>query len=188
MTMLNSLKLFGNPIKAISFDVTGTLLVHKFPIMETYAEAAKYVNLVDPPSAVDLKPAFKQSYKENLLAIPCFSRDNEREWWKQTVRRAIELTGRQYSERDFNRYFRRIYQHYGSLEGYEVLEDTLPFLNFIYSQSNAVMGITTNTPIRTIETVLPMVGLHNYFRFFVCCQGKRDCKIEIPLRRFEHSS
>ena len=41
------------------------------------------------------------------------------------------------------------------------------------------MGITTNTPIRTVETVLPMLGLHEYFKWFVCC---RDVGVEKPGR------
>ena len=40
-------------------------------------------------------------------------------------------------------------------------------------------GITTNTPIRTVETVLPMLGLHEYFNWFVCC---RDVGVEKPGR------
>jgi len=33
------------------------------------------------------------------------------------------LCGRYYTEREFERYFRRIYQHFGSIDGYEPLED-----------------------------------------------------------------
>ena len=89
-----------------------------------------------------------------------------------TVRRAIELTGRtDYTEQEFNRFFRRIYQQYGSLKGYEVLEDTLPLISWLAQRDpSLVLGITTNTPARTVETVLPMLGLHNHFKFFVCCQ------------------
>ena len=39
------------------------------------------------------------------------------------------------------------------------------------------MGITTNTPVRTVETVLPMLGLHEYFKWFVCC---KDVGVEKP--------
>lgn len=190
------LKLFGRPIRAISFDVTGTLLVHKDPIMDTYAACAVHARLPNPPSAEELKPAFKQAYKETLLKSPCFRNDDEhyssRGWWVSAVRRALELTGRHYDERDFNRFFRRVYQHYGSPAGYEVLDDTRPFLSFLKSRAGAdapherlCLGITTNTPIRTVETVLPMMGLHDDFSFFVCCQ---DVGEEKPAAAIFHEA
>ena len=48
-------------IKAISLDVTGTILVHRYPIMETYAAAAVWAKLPNPPTAEELKPAFKKA-------------------------------------------------------------------------------------------------------------------------------
>ena len=35
----------------------------------------------------------------------------------------MELCGRSYAEEDFDRWFRRVYQHFGSPKGYEVLPD-----------------------------------------------------------------
>ena len=159
-------------IKVISLDITGTLLIHKEPIMETYASAASWALLPNSPTADELKPAFKQAYKENLLKSPCFRNDlylySSRQWWVATVRRTLELCNRNYTDKEFNRFFRRVYQHYGSLNGYELLADTLPFLEFLEKNRPEIcLGITTNTPVRSVETVLPMMGLHNRFKFFV---------------------
>jgi len=184
------LKLFGEvPIKAVSFDITGTLLVHKYPIMETYARCAVETRLCSaPPSAIDFKPAFKQAYKETLLAYPCFGGNvkSDRDWWYLTVRRAVELTGKKVTQRDFDRYFRAVYQHYGSPEGYEILDDTLPLLKFLGEKSVAA-GVTTNTPYRTLDTVLPMLGLSKFFNFFSCCQevGHEKPQAEIFAETFE---
>jgi putative hydrolase of the HAD superfamily len=154
-------------IRAVSFDVTGTLLVHKYPIVQTYAEAAKWAGMDNPPTSADLKPAFKQAYREALLERPCFRNENtersSRAWWYRTVLRAMELTGRTYSKTDFDRFFRRVYQHYGSPEGYEVLSDTVPLLDWLRSEGVSI-GIITNTPSRTIETVVPLLGLHDQFK------------------------
>ena len=49
-------------VRAVSFDVTGTILVHREPIMKTYADAAVWACLPDPPSEAELKPAFKQVF------------------------------------------------------------------------------------------------------------------------------
>ena len=181
------LYLRGQRIRAISLDVTGTLLVHRFPIMETYSRCAREARLgTDPPTADELKPAFKRAYKEMLLAEPCFAfGGNERAWWEKTVRRAVVLTGKtDFTDRDFNRFFRRVYQHYGSVEGYEVLEDARPFLTWA-QEHKLVLGITTNTPQRTIECVLPMQNLAEQFSFFTCCQ---DIGKEKPAREIFHES
>jgi len=142
--------------------------------METYADAATWARLPNPPSASELKPAFKKAYYENLISKPCFRNDpnlySARTWWIGTVKRTLELCGRTYTETEFNRFFRRVYQHYGSLEGYELLPDAIPFLDYLGKRTDLTLGITTNTPSRTLETVVPMLGLHNYFSWFVCCQ------------------
>ena len=172
-------------IKVISFDITGTLLIHKQPIMKTYAEAAVWAKLPNPPSEDELKPAFKSAYYQGLNEHPSFgyhSKLSAREWWIITVKKALENCGRTYTETEFNRYFRRIYQHYGSTDGYETLPDAVDFLKWTKEKNlfKESLGICTNTPHRSVETVLPMVGLHEYFNWFVCCH---DCGAEKPDKK-----
>eukprot|EP00961_Rhodomonas_salina_P187950 2536684-Rhodomonas_salina.2 len=102
---------------------------------------------------------------------------SSRQWWVRTVRTALENTGRKdYTDREFERFFRRVYQHYGSLEGYQKLDDAVPFLEWVgymppvmisgpetglipsglATGKGLALGVTTNTPVRTMETVLPM--------------------------------
>ena len=106
-------------IKAVSFDVTGTLLIHKYPIMETYSSAAQWAKLPNPPTATELKVPFKQAYKEMHTAYPAFRDDknlhSSRRWWEKTVKRTLELCNRNYTNAEFDRFFRRVYQHFGSI-------------------------------------------------------------------------
>ena len=92
-------------VRALSFDVTGTLLVHRHPIFETYADAAVWARLKDPPTAIELKTGFKAAYKSTLLSNPNFGlkSGSEREWWTKCVKTALMNTGRTYSEEDFDR-------------------------------------------------------------------------------------
>ena len=86
-----------NIVRAISLDVTGTILVHRYPIFETYAAAARWAQLPNPPTPDELKPAFKTAYKANLLARPCFGAAeglSARAWWAGTVRSALDECGR----------------------------------------------------------------------------------------------
>ena len=64
--------------------------------------------------------------------------------------------------------FRRVYQHFGSPKGYEVLPDAAVFLDKI---SDAyLLGICSNTPNRHSASVLPMLGIHERFKFFASSQ------------------
>ncbi|CAJ1446445.1 unnamed protein product, partial [Effrenium voratum] len=85
-----------------------------------------WAKLENPPTAEELRPAFKQAYREALSSDPCFGHEagiSSRTWWEKTVRLALTHTGREYPREDFRRYFRRVYQHYGSAEAYEELPD-----------------------------------------------------------------
>mmetsp|Transcript_31603 Transcript_31603/g.52787 ORF Transcript_31603/g.52787 Transcript_31603/m.52787 type:complete len:337 (+) Transcript_31603:49-1059(+) len=191
-------------VKVISLDVTGTILVHKNAVQETYADAMKWANLPFQPSAADLAKPFKKCYRKHVELYPSFGYDNQmssRRWWKGMVKDTIDLANVDdipISEVEFNRFFRRVFQHYGSPEGYECLPDAQEFLEWAFnydplrSQTNNAhqhvrryhhhakyysLGILTNTTERTVETVLPMLGLHNYFDWFVCC---RDIGYEKP--------
>jgi hypothetical protein len=118
-------------VRVLSLDVTGTLLVPRQPIAESYADAAVWARLPNAPSAEELKPAFKEAYYRHNMESPCFGAVEgvpARRWWERTVRSALEICGRQYSEQEFKRYFRRVFQHFGSQAGYEVLADVKPFL------------------------------------------------------------
>ena len=59
-------------VRAISLDVTGTIMVHAEPIMKTYADSAVWARLPNPPTEVQLKPAFKAAYKKMHFDFPCF--------------------------------------------------------------------------------------------------------------------
>ena len=60
--------------------------------------------------------------------------------------------------------FRRVYQHFGSPKGYEVLPDAAVFLDKI--SDSYLLGICSNTPNRHSASVLPMLGIHERFKFF----------------------
>jgi putative hydrolase of the HAD superfamily len=163
--------LYNNQIRAISLDVTGTLVAARDPVIQSYHEAAVWAQLENPPSAEELKAAFKVAYKERCIESPCFGGVegiSGRDWWRSTVQRVIQHTGRTYSERDFERYFRRVYQHFGSPRGYMVLEDAAQLLGKV--EDDIVLGITSNTPMRHMESVLPMLDIDNKFQWFTCSQ------------------
>ena len=97
------------PVRAISLDITGTLITHRGSVVQHYVDAAVWAQLENPPSTNEMKPAFKQAYKERCLSSPCFGGAegiSGRDWWRGTARRVMELCGRSYAAEDFDRWFR----------------------------------------------------------------------------------
>ena len=96
------------PVRAISLDITGTLITHKGSVVQHYVDAAVWAQLENPPSVDEMKPAFKAAYKERCLESPCFGGAegiSGRDWWRGTARRVMELCGRSYAAEDFDRWF-----------------------------------------------------------------------------------
>jgi len=72
----------------------------------------------------------------------------------------------------------RVYQHYGSSHAYQILPDALSTLQYLHQHRNRyTLGILTNSPQRSIETILPALGIHDHFHWFVSC---RDVGAEKP--------
>ena len=168
------LSIDASKIRAISFDVTGTLLATKEPVVKSYHDAAVWAKLPDPPSQDDLKKAFKIAFKERSIESPCFGGVegiSGREWWQTTIQSVLHHCGRDdYTKDEFDRYFRRVYQHFGSPAGYMVLEDAESLLKSM-EDVDLLLGITSNTPIRHMESVLPMLdSFHDKFSWFTCSQ------------------
>jgi REG-2-like HAD superfamily hydrolase len=171
-------------IRAISLDVTGTLVATREPVVQSYHDALLWAEFPNPPTREDMKAAFKTAYKERCMESPCFGGVQGiagRDWWRETVKRVLVHSGRsphsEFSDEDFDRYFRRVYQHFGSCQGYLVLDDAQALLDSLHRKAKEdrdgaiiLLGITSNTPTRHMETVLPMLGIHDQFRWFTCSQ------------------
>lgn len=184
-------------IRALSLDVTGTLLVTKEPVIKSYHDAIQWARLPNnPPSQSEMKQGFKIAFQERCIESPCFGGVegiSGRDWWRETVSRVLHHANPDvsYTEQEFDRYFRRVYQHFGSPAGYMVLEDAAHLLRSLQKESSSsssdlLLGITSNTPTRHMESVLPMLdSLHDHFSWFTCSQ---DVKYEKPsLEIFEAS-
>jgi hypothetical protein len=119
-------------VKVLSLDITGTLLAHTDPIAKTYVAAARWAMLKDPPTEKEMRHSFKKAYKQTCESFPCFgaSHSGERAWWLSLLRLALRDCGKSYSEEEVLRYFRRVYQHYGTPSAYEILSDAGMFCRY----------------------------------------------------------
>jgi HAD superfamily hydrolase (TIGR01549 family) len=178
------LKLRGNVIKAISFEINGTLIRHGNKIEDIYAKLAVSTKLENPPTAEELRPAFALSYSQTLIEYPCYRTDptkwSSRRWWRQLCKRTLELTNRSYSDVDIDRFFRCVYQHYGSTKGYSVFPDTEDVLQWLHAMNEdiptIIMGVTSDCSTRSLDTTLPNLNLHDKFHYFTSCQEVGESK------------
>ena len=103
------------------------------PVIQSYCNAAIWAQLPNPPSQSEMKMGFKIAFKERCLESPCFGGVegiSGRDWWKLTAARVLHHAKPdvKYTDEEFNRFFRRVYQHFGSPGGYMVLEDAQSLL------------------------------------------------------------
>jgi len=169
------LRLKGTVIRAVSLDCQGTLFHHRAPIENVYARLAVPI-LPDAPTDDEFKSAFSQSYAETLTSFPHYRFPNQdpavystRRWWRELCRRSLELTGREYTNDQIDRFFRAVFQHYGSSLGYAPFPDATELLAKL-SSLKVLLGVTSNCSTRTIDTTLPNLLMHDKMHFFTCSQ------------------
>lgn len=81
-------------LKAITFDVTNTLLKSRASIGQQYAAAAKVHNLDADPVALD--KAFDTTWSQKKREMPDYGRHHgvtSREWWSDLVKRVFISAG-----------------------------------------------------------------------------------------------
>jgi putative hydrolase of the HAD superfamily len=188
------LLLRGRTVRAISFDIQGTLLYHRAPIEDVYAKLAVSF-LRDAPSSAEFRIAFRTSYADTMRRFPNYRKPRDadvygtRRWWRELCATVLLATGRRNTIDEVDVFFRAVWQHYGSTSGYALFPDVIPTLE--YFQPRVILGVTSNCSTRTIDTTLPNLELHTRLRFFSCSQeaGFEKPSPEIyahTLRKIKH--
>ena len=154
-------------IRAISCDVTGTLVSFEGKIEEHYGNAARACGIELPQSqAASIPRMFKQAYKETCAAHPCFGNStiSAKEWWRLCVRRSFELVGTSMSAPEQERVFQRVYAAFGSHAAYAAFPDAIPFLHWCHRRGIAC-GVISNADERYGDAILPMLGIRESMQF-----------------------
>lgn len=153
----------GRPLRAIFFDLVGTLIRSRASIGEQYADVAHRVGArsADPARlgaafgrAMSEAPpmAFAEGSLEETAAA-------ERDWWKDLVRRVVanaDLDG-VLAGPVFDRFFAELYDRFATGEAWETYPEVLPRLADLRSAGLAI-GLITNYDTR-VYSVLDAVGL-----------------------------
>jgi putative hydrolase of the HAD superfamily len=114
-------------VRAIVFDVGGTLICPARPVGETYAAFAyRYgVKLQAEPTTAAFAAAFKGCSPRAKDAVP--NNGDDRAWWKEVVRRSLPET--LFADaKVFDEFFEAVYQHYAKPEAWEVYPEVAEVL------------------------------------------------------------
>ena len=153
-------------IRAISMDVTGTLVSFRGSLSQHYVKSAEKCGVV-LPKTMQFDQAFKIAYVEISQSYPCFGYNTitGKEWWRHCVLRSFELAGANMTEPQKDRVFQRIYSIFGSQAAYERFDDALPFLHWA-NRNDIACGLLSNADERYGDSILPMLGLtHDEIQF-----------------------
>lgn len=155
-------------IRAISCDVTGTLVSFLGRIEDHYGDAARTCGVeISHEKKLLIPQSFNKAYKETSAAHPCFGNSciSSKEWWRRCVKRSFELVGTSMDEREEERVFQRVYSTFGSHAAYGVFDDAKPFLKWC-KRHGIACGVLSNADERYGDSILPMLGLSDHMQFF----------------------
>lgn len=145
-------------IRAIVFDVGGTLLYPADPVGETYAKFAKARGVKLHPESTDT--AFREAMKSCVRAKGSIPSDgNDRAWWKQVVTRSM-LDKAFPDNAAFEAFFEDVYLYFAKPEAWGIYPEVLEVLEALRDHDVELVALS-NWDAR-LHTVLDGCGLGEY--------------------------
>lgn len=152
-------------IRAIVFDVGGTLIYPADPVGETYARFAfaQGVKLQPEATTVTFRQAMKACSPRAKGAVP--TDGNDRAWWKQVVRRSMApqvfLSPQAFADPAvFDAFFEEVYLYFAKPEAWGIYPEVLEVLEVLRDHPVDLV-VLSNWDAR-LHTVLDGCGLGEY--------------------------
>lgn len=155
-------------LRALTFEITGTLVCMSLPLGSVYGNALRHYKLPCPDDET-MKQAFIMAYKSTGAALPNYGAAagmSERRWWDTMIKSTLkEARCDEALEEDvFPLVFQRIYSSFGSsdvwapcLEGQRAMAHA--------KKAGLVVGACSNVYHRYVDSNLPLLGLHRDLDF-----------------------
>jgi putative hydrolase of the HAD superfamily len=146
-------------IRAIVFDVGGTLIYPADPVGETYARFARPhgVKLQAEATTTAFREAMKSSAPRAKESIP--TDGDDRAWWKQVVTRSMPDQAFVESA-SFETFFEEVYLHFAKPEAWGIYPEALEVLEALRDRAIDLV-VLSNWDAR-LHTVLDGSGLGEY--------------------------
>ncbi len=148
-------------IRAIVFDVGGTLIYPADPVGETYARFARAHGVKLPAEATTA--AFRQAM-QNASPRPKGTTPtdgNDRAWWKQVVKQSLPEAAFTKPE-VFEAFFEEVYLYYAKADAWGIFPEVLEVLEALRDRA-VDLAVLTNWDAR-LHTVLDGNGLGEYMQ------------------------
>jgi putative hydrolase of the HAD superfamily len=151
-------------IRAIVFDVGGTLIYPADPVGETYARfaLAHGVKLQPEATTVTFRQAMKACSPRAKGAVP--TDGNDRAWWKQVVRRSMApqvfVSSQAFTEDAFEAFFEELYLYFAKPEAWGIYPEVLEVLEAL--RDHAVDLVVLSNWDARLHAVLDGSGLGGY--------------------------
>lgn len=150
-------------LRAVYFDLVGTLIRSRTSIGEQYADWARRFGAEGADPALLGRAFYDAMHRAPGMAFPTLSLEEtaaaERAWWRQLVTEVVESTGLDgvLNGSRFDEFFSALYDHFTTAAAWEPFEDALPALERLHLNGLCV-GLITNYDTR-VYPVLDAVGL-----------------------------
>jgi putative hydrolase of the HAD superfamily len=146
-------------IRAVVFDVGGTLIYPADPVGETYARFARAhgVRLAAEATTTAFREALKSSSPRAKGTIPCDG--NDRIWWKQVVMRSLHEKAFT-DPTSFEAFFEAVYLHFAKPEAWGIYPEVLEVLEALRDRDVELLALS-NWDAR-LHSVLDGCGLGEY--------------------------
>lgn len=147
-------------IRAIVFDVGGTLIYPVDPVGETYARFARAHGVRIPAEAATtaFHRAMETSAPRAAKTVP--SDGNDREWWKRVMRRSLPEDAFT-NATAFEAFFEEVYLFYAKPEAWGIYPEVLEVLDALRDHP-VDLAVLTNWDAR-LHSVLDGNGLGEFF-------------------------
>ena len=146
-------------IRAVVFDVGGTLVYPAVPVGETYARVARKHGAKLSPEATTtaFREAFKSCSPRAKGAVP--SDGNDRAWWRQVVAKST-IDQAFPDPAAFEAFFEEVYLYFANAEAWGIYPEAIEVLEALRDR-DIELAILSNWDAR-LHTVLDGSGLGEY--------------------------
>jgi putative hydrolase of the HAD superfamily len=143
---------------AVLFDAAETLFTTRGSVGEIYASVSRKFGCMASPA--DIQQAFGRHFPRSGPLTP----DNERQWWKDVVRRVFEDVG---MPNHFDRFFDEIYDLFRDSRGWMLFPETQSVLDAC-RRHGLKLGVISNFDSR-LYSVLKDLRIFGYFDSITIC-------------------
>lgn len=137
-------------LRAVLFDVVGTLMHLREPVGETYARCARAHGVTVPPDPLQAAfPRVLRTMPPMVFAAlaPARRRAAERDWWRTVVRSTFDAAGAGDRLADFDRCFDELFAYYGGAAAWRRADGALELLRALRARRLRT-GVVSNFDFR----------------------------------------